>query len=131
MAAVAESIVRYIYKEDGEGLARNLTMSDGEWRQELRYEFDLEKMMEAIFRNDIFIPKLIMCDIQTISPFHYAALRGVDVILEKFVLQHQIPVDMCVKSGSTALHFACFSGALDTVSLLVERFHSDVNRKDR
>lgn len=131
VAAVAEKIIEYIRKEDVEGLERNLSMSDGDWRQELRYEFNLEKMLDAIFSCDIVIPKLIMCDIQTISAFHYSALRGVDSILERFILQHQIPVDMCVQGGSTALHFACFAGMVDTIVLLVERFHADVNRKDR
>jgi len=131
VAAVAEKIVEYIRREDGESLERNLSMSDGEWRLELRYEFNLEKMLETVFGCDILIPKLIMCDIQTISPFHYSALRGVDSILERFVLNHQIPVDMCVQSGSTALHFACFAGMVDTVILLVDRFHADVNRRDR
>lgn len=132
VAAVAESIVGYIRKEDYESIARNLSASDdGEWRRELRYEFDLEKMLEAIFRNDVLVPKLILCDVRTISPFHYAALRGFDFALERFILEHRVPVDSCVQSGSTALHFASFAGALDTVVMLVERFHADVNRKDR
>lgn len=132
VAAVAESIVGHIRKEDYEAIARNLDVScDGEWRRELRYEFDLERTLETLFRNDILVPKLILCDVRTISPFHYAALRGFDFVLERFIVRDRVPVDLCVESGSTALHFAAFAGALDTVAMLVERFHADVNRKDR
>jgi hypothetical protein len=102
------------------------------WRRVFRYELNIEKMIEVggLLQYDIVVPKFAVWGTRTISPFHVAALRGIDDVLRLCVNQFGIGVDVRLSNGATGLHAACFGGQLDTVRLLIDEFHADVNTTD-
>ena len=132
--AIAEAIIIHIREEDLEEILNVLSSAADEdvsiWREVLRYELNSSKLLDEIVQFDIVVPKLIMYEVKTMSAFHFAALRGAELILESF-LNLSIPVDMCLENGSTALHLACFADKQETVALLLNNFHADINRHDR
>ena len=42
-----------------------------------------------------------------------------------------IPVDMGLSSGTTALHLASFAGEIETVKLLKDVYKAEINKQDR
>ena len=85
--------------------------------------------MEGVLEEDIILPRLVVCGVRTICLLHYASLRGADVILKEFLKQGISP-DHPLSNGSTCLHFACFSGALETVKMLLENYSADIKKAD-
>lgn len=64
------------------------------------------------------------------SPFHLASMTGHNDILISFI-DHDIPVDVGLSTGTTALHLACLAGKVDTVEILLRVYQAEVNRKDK
>ena len=139
-AAIAEGLLDRIKREDWSSFdiilkrSTDVTGDDDTWPETLRYELalpDLTQSCSGLLHNDIVLPRLASnCDLQTMSVFHYAALRGADQVLRLF-LGRRVPADVALHSGTTALHLAAFAGKTTTVKLLVDEFGADVNREDR
>lgn len=132
--AIAESAISNIVEEDVDSLKLIVSTSgDTElWRHVFRYELKIEEMIEVggLLQYDIVVPKLVVCGTQTISPYHVAALRGIDDVLRLCVNQLGIGVDVKLPNGATGLHVACFGGQLDTVKMLIYELQADVNATD-
>ena len=129
--AVANLLMEHCKNDAADKVEKCLESGDSySWRDILRFEFDTETLIETLLRYDVVLPKLILYEIRTISPFHYAALRGNRDILVCF-LDKDVPVDLALKSGTTALHLACFSGNAEIVKLLVDVYKADLNKQDK
>jgi hypothetical protein len=132
--AMAESLIVNIVNDDQATLDLILSMTgDVElWRSVSRYELDIARLVDVggPLQYDVVVPKLVRWETRTVSAFHLAAMRGADGILERFVQQLGVPVDVPLHSEATALHFACFAGQLDTARTLVDKFHANINRRD-
>ena len=94
----------------------------------MRYEFNINTM--PLFKNDKLIPKMLAYEIKTISPFHLAAMVGSNDILVN-LLDKDVPVDMPLASGTTALHMASFAGHDETVQVLLDVYKADLCKRDR
>lgn len=101
-----------------------------QWRDVIRYEFSIQALMEYTLRYDVIAPRLLAYDIVSLSPFLYAALKGHDDILINLI-EHDVPVDMTIESGTAALHLAAFAGKVSTIRMLVGVYKADVNKQDK
>ena len=108
------------------------TLSSGDlssWRDIIQFEFPLENLHKTILKNNNLIPKLISCEISSISSFHLAAILGhVEIIVT--ILDRDVPVDFALASGTSALQLACFAGKLETVKILVNIYAAQLNVQD-
>lgn len=100
------------------------------WRDAIRFTFPTLSMMEYVLKGNPLIPKLVACEIVTLSPFHLAAMLGFNDILVNFV-DKDVPVDLCLESGTTALHLASFAGHVSTVKMLVDIYKAELDKQDR
>jgi len=130
--AIAESIIGHVRNEDLTSIELVLKAADeGTWREVLRYELDLVALLDGLMCSDILAPRLlILFEITTLSPFHYAALRGADDVIERFIERSRLPVDAALRTGTTALHLACFAGAVGTAEMLIDKYGAGIDRKD-
>ncbi len=127
--ATAKSLLESIYKQQLGDIETKLGWGDSlSWRELIRYEFELTSL--DMFRSDVLISKLLVYEIRSISPFHLAAMLGNNDILVN-LLDKDIPVDMPLSSGTTALQIASFAGHDDTVKILLDVYKADLNRRDR
>ena len=129
--AIAYLLIEHCKDEASAKVEKCLESGDSySWRDILRFEFDTEILLETLLRYDIILPKLMLYEIKTVSPFHYAALLGNQDILVCF-LDKDVPVDLALKSGTTALHLASFSGNAKIIELLVDVYKADLNKQDK
>jgi Ankyrin repeats (3 copies) len=132
--AIAESTISYIVEDDIESLKMVMSTSGDKelWHRVFRYELKIEDMIEVggLLQYDIVVPKLVLWGTQTISPYHVAALRGIDDVLRVCVRQLGVRVDVKLSNGTTALHVACFAGQIDATKMLIDELQADVNATD-
>ncbi|ELU00410.1 hypothetical protein CAPTEDRAFT_99484 [Capitella teleta] len=77
----------------------------------------------------ILLPHLLSYEIVSLSAFHLAAMTGHNDVLITFI-DHDIPVDIGLQSGTTALHLASLAGKPETVGVLIDIYKAEINRKD-
>ena len=130
--AVATLLLEYVNKGDVSRVESHLSQfkDDSQWRYIIRCEFPIQELMADVLQYDLSLPRLLSYEIGTLSPFHYAALRGLNDILMNFV-DHDVPVDVALESGTTALHLAAFGGKADCVKMLLEIYKAELNKQDR
>ena len=100
------------------------------WRELIRYEFDLRQLETTKLKGHSLIPKLLAYDIKTLCTFHMVVMLGYNDLLMS-LMEKDIPVDIILVSGTTALHMACFAGHLDLVQLLIQIYKADLHKCDR
>ena len=134
--AMAEAAIASIVADDVDDLSTALstTVDRDTWRAALSYQLSIEELIDVhgLLHYDVYAPKLLCvgCSL-SLTPWHVAALRGVDDALSMFVELLSFPVDSRLAcSGATALQLACFAGHTDTVRTLIDQLKADVNRRD-
>ena len=88
------------------------------------------RVNDIISLLQILLPHLLSYEITTMSAFHLAALSGHNDALITFI-DHDIPVDIGLQSGTTALHLASLAGKPETAEMLIDIYKAEVNRKDK
>ncbi len=131
--SVADLLMDHVKENDVskvEACLRRGPPSGYQWRDVIRYEFSIQALMEYTLRYDVIAPRLLAYEILSLSPFLYAALKGHDEILVNFI-ERDVPVDLILNTGTTALHLASFAGHVTTIKMLVEVYKADVNKQDQ
>ena len=135
-AAVSIHLMELIYSgnTDEAVLILDKTVDPDFWKRQFRYELPVAHLIDDVslpFRSEVLLPGLDSdCQMHTISAFHYAAMCGSNEVVRKAV-QFGLPSDTGLENGTTALHLASFSGKLDTVKILVDELHADLNKTDK
>lgn len=130
--AAAEGILERIWREELPDLDLLLHRTGDVqfWADVMRYELDLEALMtKGLLRSDATLISLRDFHVHSMSPFHYAGLRGAETVIRRG-LQVGLNVEVGLRNGTSVLHLASFAGQMETVELLVDEFKANVNRED-
>ena len=99
------------------------------WRDIAEHELSLETLSRTVLKESPLAPLLVSCEVQSLSCWHLAALRGIPGVLVA-LLEIGVSVDLPLVSGTTALQLACLAGLQDIVKLLLEVYTAQVNIQD-
>ena len=128
-----ESVVRDLLdkvQDDSQSDIEHGLKTGGLTRQTICHEIFIPSLLDTTLTDNPLALKLLQCEINSLSPFHLAAMLGKFDILMTF-LGAGIEADTVLESGTTALHLASFGGHKGTVELLCTVFQADVNKQDR